>query len=45
VFLLFLLPVLLLWLGIPRLFWIGVRRVGILVLFLTLGEMVSVFPH
>jgi hypothetical protein len=40
VFHLFILLDLLLWLGI-----LGLWRVGILVLFLTLGEMVSVFPH
>jgi hypothetical protein len=45
VFLLFLLLALLLWLGIPGLCWIGVRRRDIPVSFLTLREMVSVFPH
>jgi hypothetical protein len=44
VFLLFCLSALLLWLGIVRLCWIGVGRVGTLVSFLTLGETVSVFP-
>jgi hypothetical protein len=34
----------LLWLGIPSLYWIGVGRVCILVSFLSLGEIVSVFP-
>jgi hypothetical protein len=43
VFLLFLLPILLLWLGIPRLCWIRVERVDTLVSFLTLEEMVTVF--
>jgi hypothetical protein len=35
----------LLWLGIPKLWWIRVEGVGILVLLLTLEEMISVFPH
>jgi hypothetical protein len=35
----------LLWIGIPGLCWIGVGTVDILVSFLTLGEMVSVYPH
>ena len=33
------------WLNLPKLFWIVVVRVGILVLFLTLGQMVSIFHH
>jgi hypothetical protein len=36
---------LLLWLGIPGLHWKWVGRVGLLVLFPTLGEMVSGFSH
>jgi hypothetical protein len=35
----------LLWLGIPRLCWIGVVRMDTLVIFVTLEEMASVFPH
>jgi hypothetical protein len=42
---LFLLLSLLLWLAIPGVCWIGLGRVGIFVSFLTLEEMVSVFPH
>jgi hypothetical protein len=45
VFLLFLLIALLLCLGIQDLCWIRVERVGILVLFLQLEVMVSIFPH
>jgi hypothetical protein len=44
-FLLFILLAVFLWLGIPGLCWIGVGRVGILVMLLTLREMVSVFPY
>jgi hypothetical protein len=36
---------LMLWLKIPVLCWIGVRRVGFHVSFLILGEMVSVLHH
>jgi hypothetical protein len=43
IFHLFLLPVLLLWLRIPRLWW-RVERMDTLVYFLTLEEIVSVFP-
>jgi hypothetical protein len=32
-------------LGIPRLCWIRVERVGLIVLFLTLGEILSVFSY
>ena len=35
----------LLWLKLPKLCWIEVVRVGTLVLFLTLGEMLSTFCH
>jgi hypothetical protein len=42
--LLFLLPALLLWLRIPRLCWIGVRKVDTLVSFLTLVELFQFFP-
>ena len=35
----------LLWLKLPKLCWIVVVRVGILFLFLLLGEMLSVFHH
>jgi uncharacterized membrane protein len=42
-FLLFLLPLLFLWLGIPKLCWVRVRKDP--VSFLTLEEMVSVFDH
>jgi hypothetical protein len=42
-FLLFIFPVLLHWLGIPRLHWIKAERAGTLIWFLTLDEMVSVF--
>ena len=34
-----------LWLKLPKLCWIVVVRVGTLVLFLTLGEMLSIFHH
>ena len=44
-FLLFLFLIWLLWLGLPVLCWIKVVRVGILVLFLTLEEMLSAFHH
>jgi hypothetical protein len=43
-FFLFLLPILLLWLGIPKLCWIRVEKMDTLVLFLQLEEMISVFP-
>ena len=43
--LLFLFLLLLLWLKLPKLCWIVVVRVGTLVLFLTLGEMFSIFCH
>ena len=42
-FLLFLFLLWLLWLKLPKLCWIVVVRVGTLVLFLTLGEMLSLF--
>jgi len=42
-FLLFLFLLWLLWLKLPKLCWIVVVRVGTLVLFLTLGEMLSIF--
>jgi hypothetical protein len=42
---LYVLPILLLWLEIPRLFWIRMKRVDTLVSFLILEEMVLVFPH
>jgi hypothetical protein len=45
IFLLLLLFPLLLRLGIPRLCWIGVGRMGMIVSFLSLGEMVSDYPH
>ena len=44
-FLLFLFLLWLLWLKLRKLFWIIVVRVGNLVLFLILVEMVSVFHH
>ena len=44
-FLLFLFLLWLLWLKLPKLCWIVVVRVGTLVLFLTLGEMLSIFHH
>ena len=44
-FLLFLFLLWLPWLGLPKLCWIIVVRVDILVLFLILEEMVSVFHH
>ena len=44
-FLLFLFLLWLPWLKLPKLCWIVVMRVGTLVLFLTLGEMLSVFHH
>jgi hypothetical protein len=44
IFLLFLFLALWLWLGIPGLCWIRVGRVGILVLFLTLGKLSQFFP-
>ena len=45
VFLLFLFLLWLLWLGLPKLCWIIVARVDILILFLILEEMLSVFHH
>ena len=45
VFLLFLFFLWLLWLGLPKLCWIRVARVDILVLFLILVETLSVFHH
>jgi hypothetical protein len=45
VFLLLPFHVLLLWLTFPRLLWIGAGRESTLVLFLTLEEIVTVFPH
>ena len=45
VFFLFLFLLWLPWLGIPKLCWIIVMRVGNLVLFLILEEMLSVFHH
>ena len=42
-FLLFLILLWLLWPKLPKLCWIIVVRVGTLVLFLTLGEMLSIF--
>ena len=44
-FLLFLFLLWLLWPKLPKLCWIVVVRVGTLVLFLTLGEMLSIFHH
>ena len=44
-FLLFLFLLWLLWLGLSKLCWIVVVRVGILVLFLILEEMLSIFHH
>ena len=44
-FLLLLFILWLLWLKLPKLCWIVVVRVGTLVLFLTLGEMLSIFHH
>ena len=43
-FLLFVFLLWLLWPKLPKLCWIVVVRVGTLVLFLTLGEMLSIFP-
>jgi hypothetical protein len=45
IFLLFLLPDLLFWLGIPSLCWIRIERVDIWVSFTILEEIVSVFSH
>ena len=42
-FLLFIFPLWLLWPKLPKLRWIVVVKVGTLVLFLTLGEMLSIF--
>ena len=44
-FILFLFLLLLLWLNLPKLCWILVVRVGNLVFFLTLDEMLSIFQH
>ena len=44
-FLLFLFLLWLPWLKLPKLCWIIVVRLGTLVLFLTLGEMLSIFHH
>ena len=44
-FLLFLFLLWLLWLGFPKLHWIRMARMGILVLFLILQEVFSVFHH
>ena len=44
-FLLFLFLLLSLWLKLPKLCWIVVVRVGILDLFLTLEDMLSIFHH
>ena len=44
-FLLFLFLLWLLWKNLPKLCWTVVVRVGTLVLFLTLGEMLSIFHH
>jgi hypothetical protein len=44
-FLVFLLPVLLLWVGISKPCWIRVVRVDTLVSLLTYKEIVSIFPH